>query len=742
MVKLADVFAGDPGDAGYWSGRGTLPAHLMALVLVGMAFLLRLLILPMDGGLHYLTYFPVVTLAAVIGGFMPGLLATLTAALLVMLTADGFSLAHDRLAVDLWSNLVFVTGSLITCYAIETMHRYRFKYAGKLKEAQQQTVQLQHLQRVTERLLQRNQSLMMSVMDGICIMDVQGHIVMANDAFCRMLGYAQGELAKLNVSDWDMQFSAEEWLEKFNGFLGRTSVLETRYRRKDGNLIDIEVSISGVMTEGQGLIYASGRDITARKRAEDAQRVAAVAFETHDAIMITDADGKIVRVNQAYSEITGYQAEQVLGKYPGMINQGQQAVDDCMERLQQSIRDGSWAGEGYDTRKNGEVYPRWMTVTAVKNQQQKITHYVSIFSDVTARKQFEEAKLREVDERFRGTLEQAAVGIVHSTLDGYLKQVNQKFCDIVGYTREELLAMCVNDLTCPDDRDKNVQLVQQLLAGATATFAMEMRYVRKDGTTVWVNLTVSLLRDTDRTPKYMIGVIEDITVRRHLKRQLHDLTAHLQTVREEEKASFAREIHDDLGGTLTALKMDVYWLAEELAAHPDAKSLLEHVNSMSQLLDNAVNVTRRVITDLRPTILDDLGLQAAIEWQAGQFYRRTGIQCQVSCIDAGAGELNKSLSINLFRIFQEALTNIARHSGASRVEVELHHEEHEIILCVRDNGCGLPQGHKAAANSYGMIGMRERVEQLEGRITFDRQSGGGLGVLVVLPLHIQQERKE
>lgn len=600
--------------------------------------------------------------------------------------------------------------------------------------------------------------------------------------------------------------------------------------------------------------------------AKEELRIAAEAFETQDAIMITDADGHIIRVNQAFSVITGYSPEEVLGKNMNMMNPGEGGQGSCTEMLQQSIRDGSWAGEIFDRRKNGQIYPKWMTVTAVKNERQEITHYVSIFTDITVRKQIGEARLRESEERFRGTLEQAAVGIAHATLDGHFQYVNQKFCKIVGYAHDELLHMSYQEITFPDDLDENLHYMQQLLAGGISTFSMEKRYMRKDRSLVWVNLTVSLLRDADGASKYTIVVIEDITERKQAEalaqqfgnllqnsfneiyifdaqslyflltsegaeknlgyssdelnqltlldlcpsfneescaqriaslssgeqqllyfeavfrrkngtiypvevrlqfmesdssvfmavvqditerkcseHRLRDLSAHLQTVREEEKASVAREIHDNLGSTLTALKMDVYWLADELSANKNAALLIEHIESMSQLLDNAVDVTRRVITDLRPTILDDLGLQAALEWQAGQFNKRTGIQCLVTtctCDECRKDELDKIQTINLFRIFQESLTNIARHSGASRVEVELQCEDGEVILAISDNGCGLPEGHTVARTSYGMLGMRERAEQLGGRVNFYSPPGGGFSVTVILPLLADNQKEE
>jgi len=231
-----------------------------------------------------------------------------------------------------------------------------------------------------------------------------------------------------------------------------------------------------------------------------------------------------------------------------------------------------------------------------------------------------------------------------------------------------------------------------------------------------------------------------IAEHRLAERQLRDLSTHLQNVREEEKANIAREIHDDLGGTLTAIKMEIYWLARGLPAGKESAPLFERVESMSQLLDNAVGVTRRIITELRPTILDDLGLLAAIEWHAAQFHKRTGIACRVNCV-GDKGNLDKQRSIALFRIFQEALTNVARHSGASRVEVEFHHGDKEVALSISDNGCGMPGDHVIAPDSYGIRGMFERVGQLGGKIKFDSPPGGGLNVTVVLPLSADH-RKE
>lgn len=238
------------------------------------------------------------------------------------------------------------------------------------------------------------------------------------------------------------------------------------------------------------------------------------------------------------------------------------------------------------------------------------------------------------------------------------------------------------------------------------------------------------------------ATVRDITARKRAEQQLRDLSAHIQSVREQEKASLAREIHDDLGGTLTALKMDAYWLTRDLHSEKEMAPLLERVESISGLLDNAVAITRRIIPDLRPTMLDDLGLLAALEWQAAQFHKRTGIECRVFCVADGCCEveLDKTQSINLFRIFQEALTNVERHSGASRVEVEFEHGNNGVALSICDNGAGLPRGQNIASSSYGIRGMHERVGQLGGKINFDSPPDGGFRLTVTVPTHANHRK--
>lgn len=213
--------------------------------------------------------------------------------------------------------------------------------------------------------------------------------------------------------------------------------------------------------------------------------------------------------------------------------------------------------------------------------------------------------------------------------------------------------------------------------------------------------------------------------------QLRDLASHLQFIREEERTQIAREIHDELGQALTALKMDVHWLGHKLPK--DRQLLFDKLKSMSKLIDLTVQTVRRISSELRPKLLDDLGLSAAIEWQANEFRNRAGIQCDVSS-DPEDIILDKVHSTAFFRIFQETLTNIARHAQATMVEVILKEDAEQVEMIVRDNGRGITEKEISEAKALGITGMRERAHSLGGDVKIAGVPNQGTTVEVRIPI--------
>ncbi len=216
---------------------------------------------------------------------------------------------------------------------------------------------------------------------------------------------------------------------------------------------------------------------------------------------------------------------------------------------------------------------------------------------------------------------------------------------------------------------------------------------------------------------------------RESEEKLRRLAAHLISVREEERAHIAREIHDELGQVLTGLKMEVTWLAKRLKD----KALIEKTDSMCKLIDSSVQTVRKIATGLRPEMLDDMGLVAAVAWQSKEFQKRTGIRCR-SKLPPETAKLDIDISTTMFRIFQEILTNVARHSRATRVDIDLGVSEERVSLEVIDNGVGIPDNEVNGKKSLGLLGMHERALLFGGEVGISGTPGHGTRVAVSIPI--------
>ena len=218
-------------------------------------------------------------------------------------------------------------------------------------------------------------------------------------------------------------------------------------------------------------------------------------------------------------------------------------------------------------------------------------------------------------------------------------------------------------------------------------------------------------------------------------REVQTLSARLESVREEERIRMSREVHDELGQLLTSLKMDVAWVHQHLnhCQSQEVQQVAHRLAAMSGLIDETVNCVRRIAADLRPSMLDDIGLLAALEWQAGEWQARSGVTCRLVSAPAVVC-LNDEQTTAVFRIFKEMLTNIARHAGATQVEIRLAQTKEAFSLSVHDNGCGCTPDKLYTDTSLGLLGMRERAALLGGTVSLHSQPDAGTTVAVTLPL--------
>jgi PAS domain S-box-containing protein len=215
---------------------------------------------------------------------------------------------------------------------------------------------------------------------------------------------------------------------------------------------------------------------------------------------------------------------------------------------------------------------------------------------------------------------------------------------------------------------------------------------------------------------------------RKSKKLLEDLHKHLTEILENERALIAREIHDQIGQSLTALKLDINRMKEFVGSNPEAVAMLR---GMIELVTNTIKDVQRISSELRPGILDDLGLVSAIEWYCGEFKERTGIKCSLKLDDSFTDDSQKSLIF--FRVFQETLTNVIRHARASSVNIKLHQSDKGTTLTIQDNGIGIPEEKIESQKSLGLINMRERVKQFNGKIDFSSKKGEGTKLTIFIP---------
>jgi PAS domain S-box-containing protein len=444
-------------------------------------------------------------------------------------------------------------------------------------------------------------------------------------------------------------------------------------------------------------------------------------------------NGKFAYVNPQYAKIFGYTQDELMGTDAEAV-----IHPDDRERFLENVRiqmEGEKETLHYEAKglkKTGEII--WIEVFCHGTLGEKTKAIMGTILDITERKKAQVQLMYEKD------LSASIIESIPGIFELYDKQFrflrwNKQFELVSGYSPDEIRNLhVVNDLTFGGEREKRYNILKRIYE--TGRDEGEVTITVKDGRQIPLYFVGQLI-NYEGEPCYICSAI-DITERKCIEEdlknsyeQIRSLSEHLTNVREEERKHIAREIHDELGQELTVLKMDVGSLVKKLPLTED--SMRNRLASFSALIDNIVQSVRRIASELRPSLLDDLGLPAAIAWHLEDFEKRSGITAHFT-EPKEEWILPDPVKINLFRIVQEATTNIGRHSKATEVQVNLERNDHSVALRVIDNGIGFNTETVCKGNTLGILGMRERASIIGGKLEIETAPGNGTGIFVLVPL--------
>jgi PAS domain S-box-containing protein len=344
---------------------------------------------------------------------------------------------------------------------------------------------------------------------------------------------------------------------------------------------------------------------------------------------------------------------------------------------------------------------------------------------------------REIEERYLNILNSIEEGYFEIDLKGNLTFFNDTLCDLFGYQRYELVGANIREFTDQQGAIRGKQVLQRLYDTGKYISGFKWDLKRKDGTRIQVESSISLVKDEEGARVGFWGTVWDITERRWAEEELRSsrerlraFAHHLQSLREQEKEDMAHEIHEELGQAFSVLAMYLSWLDKQITE--DQTQLRDKVKTMVEIVGRSISKAQGISNGIRPAMLDDLGLKAAMEWHAEDFQGLMGITFELT-FDPEDISLGKDVSIAFFRIFQEMLTNVARHAEATGVEVRLEEKMDDVVLTVRDNGKGITDRQISGTSSFGLMEMRERALYFGGSFRINGIQGKGTTAEVRIP---------
>ena len=477
--------------------------------------------------------------------------------------------------------------------------------------------------------------------------------------------------------------------------------------------------------------------ITGRKKAEEALRASEERFfkifnlSPFRLGILRIRDGVVLEVNDAWIRDTGFSRDQIINQ--PIFALSPQMHDDLAERIREAMKTPKPVLDWEVRFKSKDGREVIANTSAVIIELDGEPCYLWAANDITERKHAEEA-LQASESRFSVAFNSNPMLATISMLEGgRFLAVNDSFIALTGYSREEAVGHTALELNLwpnPEDRRK----VMDKLKKEKRVRDFEAGIRLKNGEQRMLLLSVERIELDGQV--CLLHVANDVTQRKHAEEALRALSARLRSAREEEGTRIAREIHDELGGALTGLKWDLEKIGSMLNASANGSSIPDvhkRLDSMTTTIETTITTVRRIASELRPGVLDDLGLVAAIEWQVEQFQARTGIKCHWTNT-AKDVELDREKATAVFRILQEILTNVLRHAQATNLYVKLSRTKHHFEVEVKDDGCGITQSQRINSRSLGLLGMKERARLVGGEVHITGKRGQGTTVLVRVSL--------
>ena len=590
---------------------------------------------------------------------------------------------------------------------------------------------------------QKYKSLAEACPDAVVMTDLEGQILFASQQVRELHGLQAAE-ALLGCSVFEQVI--EEDRRRLAASVARVAELgvqkniEYTALRRDGTTVPVETSaalIRDAAGQPRGTV-AVIRDITERKRAEQTlAQFSAIVNSSQDAIIGGTLDGVITSWNPSAERLYGYTAAEAMGKSISLVAPADRSSEFLS--LLAKIKQGEGIS-GLDTvrrRKNGTLLDVSVTLSPIRDTGGHVVGVSSIIQDISERKRAQEA-LRRSERRFRNYFDQGLIGMSIAGLDKRFLEVNDRLCEMMGYSREELLQHDWAELTHPDDLEPSVQLSNRLLAGQIEHFTLDKRFVRKDGSIVYTTIHIRAFRKDDGSIDHVVALTEDITARKQAEEALHRerrTLEHMLQASDHERQLIAYEIHDGLAQYLTGAIMQL-----EHAHHIQVERPTESATAYQaglELLRESHFEARRLISGVRPPILDESGVVAAVAHLVYDIKAHKGPKVEFRS-KVEFGRLAPVLENVIYRIAQEGLTNACKHSQSERVRVGLVQHGDHLRIVIRDQGVGFSPA-TVEEGRFGLEGIRERARLLGGRSVIDSTPGKGTRIIVDLPIVLRKE---